>query len=335
MIRARLLLAGLVASAALLMLPHAVHAANVPAGCTSGRGCSTSRQMPQSAAIHLCRTAQRVGLGAALGLASIVAGAGGERLLALTPLTCSGMSAADGVAWNWQVQPPRHSTSSRPSGTRHTGRALHLPAYTPLGAAQDSSSSASIDVPQLLAKVVIVFLLLFVCLRVLKAVMPRLNGASGGAAGGLVLHSEPLGPKARLQVLDLGLRVVMVAVSGPTITTLATIDDAAEMAELRERYAHRGRKGLGRRKEPKEQDERPSFVQALALTSRQALGRGAAPAANTAPAPRESVAPAREWEQELAAAMAAPAPQGSHDGDPVLGGALESLRSLRRQVERR
>jgi flagellar biogenesis protein FliO len=212
---------------------------------------------------------------------------------------------------------------------------LHLPAYAPLGAAQ-GSGNASIDMPQLLAKVLIVFLLLFVCLRVLKAVMPRLNGASGGAAGGLVLHSEPLGPKARVQVLDLGLRVVMVAVSGPSITTLATIDDAAEMAELRERYAPKGRKGLARRKGTKAPAQRPSFAQALALTSRQALGRGTSPtAADAVTAPRETTAPAREWEQELAAAMAAPAPQGSHDGDAVLGGALESLRSLRRQVERR
>lgn len=191
---------------------------------------------------------------------------------------------------------------------------LHLPAYAPLPTQQASALDAA-GMGSLALKFAIVMALLFVCLRVLKAVMPRMSGRRKGAAGAVILHSESIGPKRSMQVLDLGVRILFVGVSGAAMTPLTAVDDPAELAALRARYG-----AVAPDKEPAPEGpaaHHPSFAQALALSM------GLKPAHG------------ERAETPSAGAGATPAPVPLlADGDAALGGALETIRGLRRRVAR-
>jgi len=78
--------------------------------------------------------------------------------------------------------PPRAATGDQQRtahGSSPDATPLHLPAYTPAGAGPDTTLSGA-SLLGLLAKFVAVLVLLFIALRILRAVMPRLQG--GGAA---------------------------------------------------------------------------------------------------------------------------------------------------------
>ena len=164
--------------------------------------------------------------------------------------------------------------------------ALHLPAYQPLGA-PSSSPTDTAGMLMLAGKFVLVLALLFICLRVLRLVLPRLSGSA--SRGGIVLHTESIGAKQTVQILDLGTRIVVIGLSGTSMAALTTIEDEEEMVALRLRYGPR----TPMRAAPREQitqtaeaprqptttvdarpaAERPTFAQALAIATARSLGR--------------------------------------------------------------
>jgi flagellar biogenesis protein FliO len=89
----------------------------------------------------------------------------------------------------------------------------------------------------LTGKFVVVLVLLLVCLRVLKAVMPGGRGPGLGRGARMVLHSEALGDKQRVCLLDLQTSIVVIGVSPSGLTPLSTITGAEEMEQLRKCYA--------------------------------------------------------------------------------------------------
>lgn len=222
----------------------------------------------------------------------------------------------------------------------------------------------------LAAKFAIVLVLLFLCLRVLRQVMPRLSGGPGGP-GAMVLHSESIGEKQRVQLLDLEVRLVLIAVSGGATTVLSTIDDPDEMATLRTRYQRGARSRANAASQQRAADnqqerpaatmakarasddlagtappttvsaptrpERPSFAEALAIATRQALSGGSArPVPATASKVSKAVSsPARA--PKPAATSATPARTAARVDEqaasPALGRSLQTLRALRLRAE--
>jgi len=220
-------------------------------------------------------------------------------------------------------------------GQRRTAQAsspdaapLRLPAYTPAGAGADTSLSGA-SLLGLLAKFVAVLVLLFIALRILRAVMPRLQGAGGGLTpGGMVLYNEALGDKKRACLLDLGDRVVLVGVGATDMSPLATIDDPTEVAALRARYGPRT--PLARA-----QGARPTFAAALKEAVTRTTARGA----------EEEAAPTIPEMSTLSDVMyvqagpdadieASQTTTGRAVGSPDvrIGGALERMRHLREKI---
>ncbi len=77
--------------------------------------------------------------------------------------------------------PPRAAAGDQrrtAHGSSPDATPLHLPAYTPAGASPDTTLSGA-SLLGLLAKFVAVLVLLFIALRILRAVMPRLQGGGG------------------------------------------------------------------------------------------------------------------------------------------------------------
>lgn len=325
MCKTRLLIAATltVACGVVCVRPTPLYAATTPFyAATTPPHAATDNSLTMSANATFCRRALALQQAALSGLLSLVGGAGAG--LPAAPLSCG--PAATAPAARTALT---HSASAARSHATHGGTArpahassqpLHLPAYTPLG----SSPSGAIDTSSLLglaAKFTIVLVLLFLCLRVLRLVMPRLSGGTA-AAGGMVLHSETIADKQRVQLLDLEVRLVLVAVSGANTTVLTTVDDVEEMATLRARYQPRAKsqasaaRGAARPsttgEQAGEQAERPSFASALALATQQKMPRRAMPS-NRPRTPRlDSMTPAPE---------------------PTLNRALEALRALRRRAE--
>ena len=221
-------------------------------------------------------------------------------------------------------------------GQRRTAQAsspdaapLRLPAYTPAGAGADASLSGA-SLLGLLAKFVAVLVLLFIALRILRAVMPRLQGTGGGTgtSGGMILYNEALGDKKRACLLDLGDRIVLVGVGATDMSPLATIDDPAEVAALRARYGPRT--PLARA-----QGARPTFAAALKEAVTRTTARGA----------EEEAAPTIPEMSTLSDVMyvqagpdadieASQTTAGRAVGSPDvrIGGALERMRHLREKI---
>jgi len=82
----------------------------------------------------------------------------------------------------------------------------------------------------------IVMLLLFLCLRILKVIMPGGRAQPGGRTAAMVLHTEVIGDKQRVCMLDLQSKIVVVGLSPAAVNPITTIDDAGQMEQLRERY---------------------------------------------------------------------------------------------------
>lgn len=193
---------------------------------------------------------------------------------------------------------------------------LQLPAYVPLSAQQGSALDAA-GLGGLALKFAIVMALLFVCLRILKAVMPGMSGRRKGAAGAVILHTESIGPKRSMQVLDLGVRIMFVGVSGATMTPLTAVDDPAELAALRARYgaATPSEEAVAEVSDA----HHPSFARALALSM------GLKPA-HAGPAETPAQGP-----DSLGAPAPGPLLAG---GDPAFSSALETIRGLRQRAAR-
>jgi flagellar biogenesis protein FliO len=89
----------------------------------------------------------------------------------------------------------------------------------------------------LVVKFLVVLVLLFIVLRVLKAIMPGGRGKRAGRERPMLLHSESIGDKQRVLLLDLGGKLVAVGVAGTAMTQLAVIEDADAIDSVRARYA--------------------------------------------------------------------------------------------------
>lgn len=290
--------------------------------------------------------------------------------------TSQGPAASPRRSYRRQTASAHRSHRSATTTTRASRQAaapaaqpLHLPAATAPSAAWGNGPDVG-SMLGLAAKFAIVLVLLFLCLRVLRQIMPRLSGSAGGP-GAMVLHSESIGEKQRVQLLDLEVRLVLIAASGGATTVLSTIDDPDEMATLRARYQRGTRSRANAASQPRAADnqperpaasvakavapddlasvtpsttvavptrpQRPSFAEALAIATRQALAGGAArPAPATASTmSKASARPARA--PKPAATSAAPARTAARvdvqAASLTLGRSLQSLRALRLRAE--
>lgn len=307
-------------AAALAVACGVFYAAPSPAGAATTSG--TSGSGATIASVTLCRRAVALQQAAIGEMISAIGGAGNNALLARSPLSCGSpppaphtRGAAHGATRSYHRYAP--ARAARAAHARASTQPLHLPAYAPLGSASgalpDSGSLLS-----LAAKFVAVLVLLFLCLRVLRMVMPRLSGNGRAAAGAMVLHSEVIGEKQRVQLLDLEVRLVLIAVAGGNITALATIDDDAEMALLRARYQSKPRNRAAASVEAHTDAERPSFATALVSATRQKMPGGAAT--------DHAVMRTRPT-------RAARPSAGQSETAPALGRALETMRALRHRAE--
>lgn len=231
--------------------------------------------------------------------------------------------------------PPTHVPSGAPVHAPSSAP-LHLPDYLPIG----SGGPVTLDAHALLlmgGKFVIVLALLLISLRLLKAVMPRGHGA-GGRAAGMLLHSERVGEKGRVMLLDLHTRLVVVGNSAGTMTPLTTIEDPEEIAALRGHYR-------GQPAAPLRRKAHPADVAFSALLARE-VGPEAQSSNQTSPtlvmAPIAQAASGRTRKLRPAArqtphvgdqpAVAQPAAIPA-TGDEALAHAITAMRSLRQKVE--
>jgi flagellar biogenesis protein FliO len=231
--------------------------------------------------------------------------------------------------------PPRAAAGNQQRaahGSSPDAAPLHLPAYTPAGAGPDTTLSGA-SLLGLLAKFVAVLVLLFIALRILRAVMPRLQGGGGSLTpGGMVLYNEALGDKKRACLLDLGDRVVLVGIGTTDMSPLATVDDPTEVAALRARY---GPRTLSTR----EQGMRPTFTAALkeAVTRTTASGSGAkaTPAIPKMGAMSDVTYIQASAHGDMSAeldALQTTAREAAGSPDARIGGALERMRQLREKI---
>jgi flagellar biogenesis protein FliO len=200
-----------------------------------------------------------------------------------------------------------------------------------------SSAPLSFDGGSLLmlgAKFAIVLVLLFACLRVLKLVMPGGRKPGLGKPNPMVLHTESLGDKHRVCLLDLGKSIVVVGISASGVSPITTIDGAAEVERLRGRYAH-GRSGLATQYDIAPA-ENTSFSAELAdAETLEEHGAADRQADISAPVLAQVRVPARPVVrlQSVARKRFAPVPEPPA-GDPDLSRAVDRLRDLRRRIER-
>jgi flagellar biogenesis protein FliO len=230
-----------------------------------------------------------------------------------------------------------------PATVSHASPVLHLTPYTPIATGGSQSFDAG-TITGLAIKFAIVLGLLFIVLRVLKAILPKMQGGGKGVEGALVLHSESIGDKQRIVLLDLHGQLVAVGISGGAISPLATIDQPDAMESLRARYSSINQAVPGYRESTEQPPIGHSFAEALkragivgqrqtgappapraVLTipflQRAAASRDAGPAKAAAPRPpRPGRSPRRQATSQAAT-------------EPVLLDALEAMRSLRQKVE--
>jgi len=218
--------------------------------------------------------------------------------------------------------------------------ALRLTPYTPVVTGGSQSFDAG-TLAGLAIKFLIVIGLLFIVLRVLKAILPKMQAGGKGAAGALVLHSESIGDKQRIVLLDLHGQLVAVGISGGAISPLATIDQPDAVEALRARYSSINQAVPGYRESTEHPAIGQSFAEALkraGIVGQRQTGAPPAPrvaltvpflqraAANRAAGQAKAVTtrPARTPRRQAASPPAA---------EPVLRDALEAMRSLRQKVE--
>ncbi|MGH2409399.1 MAG: hypothetical protein ACRDGS_03410, partial [Chloroflexota bacterium] len=88
--------------------------------------------------------------------------------------------------------PPAPAAASPVGTAKSASPALRLTPYTPVVTGGSQSFDAS-TITSLVLKFLIVIGLLFIVLRVLKAILPKMQGGGKGAEGALILHSESIG----------------------------------------------------------------------------------------------------------------------------------------------
>ncbi len=232
------------------------------------------------------------------------------------------------------VAAPAHTnltgaTAQMSTSTTHTGVPLHLPSYSPLV----STPQGALDGGAMLllaGKFAVVLVLLFVCLRVLRAIMPGMRG-DGKRGGAMVLHSEPIGDKQRVCLLDLQDRLVLVGISATGMTALTTIEDVEQVAMLRERYSAKPVATAREEAAP----AGPSFAATLAAAAlaaaRSSHNRTVRPFAPMGKSLNKDLLPAStprtsRWGTGAARADA----QAEHN--PSLDRALEAMRAVRQKL---
>jgi flagellar biogenesis protein FliO len=217
--------------------------------------------------------------------------------------------------------PAASSADSKRPATRSGSEPLALPAVS----LPDLGGSSGFDagsMTSLAVKFGVVLVLLFICLRVLKVVMPGGRQVGGTRANPMLLHTENLGEKQRLCLLDLGGSVLVVGMSAGAMTPLSTVRDREEIDSLRQRY----RPSPPRVARPAEMERSGSFSAVLAEA--------------------EEPATASEWRDERADLAPATLPRlrdlvrrrsvgvAATSGDPALGQALGRMRELRQRMTR-
>ena len=221
-----------------------------------------------------------------------------------------------------------------------TSPVLRLTPYTPVVTGGNQSFDAG-TLAGLAIKFLIVIGLLFIVLRVLKAILPKMQGGGKDGAGALVLHSESIGDKQRIVLLDLHGQLVAVGVSGGAISPLATIDQPDAMESLRARYSSIPQAVPGYRESTKQPAIGQSFAEALkraGIVGQRQTGAPPAPrVALTIPFLQRAAANREPGKVKAAASPPIRNPRrraaGQSAPEPVLLDALEAMRSLRRTVE--
>lgn len=247
----------------------------------------------------------------------------------LAGLLASGASAArPGRATTTVPAGPLRTVSS--AGAKKPSDKLNLTPYS----LPTATGPVSFDTGSLLtlgAKFAIVLVLLLVCLRVLKYVMPGGRQAGLGKSNHMVLHTEALGDKHRVCLLDLGDSIVVVGVSASGMHPISTIGGADDVDRLRRRYAPARPVCVTR--DSVAGSEQRSFSAALSeaetLEARSpAIPESDAPAVHAAN-PRVQTRPASRLHDVLRQRFA-PAPAA----DLELGRAVGRLREMRQRIDR-
>ncbi|HVC81145.1 MAG TPA: flagellar biosynthetic protein FliO [Chloroflexota bacterium] len=218
--------------------------------------------------------------------------------------------------------------------------ALRLTPYTPVVTGGSQSFDAG-TLAGLAIKFLIVIGLLFIVLRVLKAILPKMQGGGKGGVGALVLHSESIGDKQRIVLLDLHGQLVAVGISGGAISPLATIDQPEAMESLRARYSSIPQAVPGYRESTKQPAIGQSFAEALkraGIVGQHQTGAPPVPrVALTIPFLQRAAASREPGKVKAAAPRPIRKPRrqaaGQSEPEPVLLDALEAMRSLRQKVE--
>jgi flagellar biogenesis protein FliO len=221
--------------------------------------------------------------------------------------------------------------------------ALNLPVYAPVGV----SGGQSLDGPTiagLVVKFLVVIALLFIVLRVLKAIMPGGRAKRAGRERPMLLHSESIGDKQRVLLLDLGGKLVAVGVAGTAMTQLAVIEEADAVDSVRARYAPLAEAVPGYQEGTASMPLSQSFMETLkraGIVGQRQAGSGATAPATPAPIV-QSMPPARLESAAVAGGHGRRAarggegtmrPAGQPPVEPILHEALEAMRAVRRRVE--
>jgi flagellar biogenesis protein FliO len=225
-----------------------------------------------------------------------------------------------------------------------TSPTLNLPPYAPPG----SSGGAALDgstIVGLVVKFLVVLVLLFIVLRVLKAIMPGGRAKRGGRERPMLLHSESIGDKQRVLLLDLGGKLVAVGVAGTSMTHLGTIEEAEAIDSVRARYAPLAEAVPGYQEGTAAMPLSQSFMETLKragiVGQRQAASGTTTPV--TRPTPNTVTMPAVL--RDLATLRTGNGRHTTRDGEsrtrpntqppvePILHDALEAMRAVRRRVE--
>ena len=231
---------------------------------------------------------------------------------------------------------------SHAAAPRTTSTALHLTPYTPVVTGGNQSFDTG-TIMGLAIKFLIVIGLLFIVLRLLKAILPKMHGEGKSREGALVLHSESIGDKQRIVLLDLHGQLVAVGISGGSITPLATIDQPEAVESLRARYSSISQAVPGYHESTEQPAIGQSFAEALkraGIVGQRQTGAPPAPRAVLTVPFLQRTAEKRDLDQPKAAA-----PRRTRTGwsprrdaspaatEPVLLEALEAMRSIRQKVE--
>ncbi|MGH2345756.1 MAG: hypothetical protein ACRDG4_11055 [Chloroflexota bacterium] len=235
------------------------------------------------------------------------------------------------------VSQPAGSGSTKPVST---SPALNLPAYSPVSASGGGQALDGGSIAALVIKFLVVLALLFIVLRVLKAIMPRTRGARGAPDKALLLHSESIGDKQRILLLDMGAKLVAVGVSGAGMSTLATIEEMDAVDAIRARYAPLADAVPGYREGSARPPLSRSFMETLKRTGlamqRQAAETPAGPANVSRPFLKH-VGGAKAGDYVDNPPTRAAAGSGRRIprqlDEPILHEALEAMRAVRRKVE--